>query len=158
MARRPLSPEEEAFVASILEEESESQELRSLERRRPKRVWFFQRLSFWLGFILTIPFILNLIFLYVLFRITSLLGEGNVELLSKQELTPTVTQGLEAYGFGWITTALTLYEYRGVIILGIFAVFILLAALVYGGALLVRRRRARRSASTEEESHEVPGA
>lgn len=130
MAKRALTPQEEAFVAQALA--AHQVEVRpSGPRKRVVRRRFWQGVGFWAGLIMALPLLFTGVFLYGILRLESFLGPNGLEWLSQQELTPENRMIVEASGYGWLVEATALYQQRGVIIALAFTVAIVIVVALF---------------------------
>lgn len=103
---------------------------RTVVRTKSKKFAPWKKLSNWAAFFFLLPFLGWALLYLMIFRVESVLGNGSLEYLSTQEITPEVVEAAEKAGFGWLPTALEVYENRNLIILIMFIFFVAIAVVL----------------------------
>lgn len=137
--KRDLTELEKDFIENQLKEKNNVEIIEKedyieiIELKKPKfdtKNFFLFRPTFWVTIILIIPFIITAFIMTTIIRIESFLGADSLKWLSSNNMSDQIQQVSQESGISWLPMFLDIYPNIGIIIGVIFAVFIILAAIV----------------------------
>lgn len=139
MGKRELTDQEKELIDQTLKKRS-AQKKEVQKRTKYRKVPFWAKLSNWSILVMIVPIWLTFNFYYSLRKIEAILGKGTIDYIAENGVSDGTRKVLVKSNMEWVLDFAKLYKYKELLIGGVFAVAVIIVALMWIADILIENR------------------